>query len=111
MFFENLFTSSLEEKFISPIIRQPRKGVAQITQSILRNQNRVLTISSLINDIHGIQDVCLSLPAVVNRQGVTRVLNLSLNQTELQQLQHSSKILRQTIEQMEKGVGELLSDD
>ncbi|MBD2303009.1 L-lactate dehydrogenase [Nostoc sp. FACHB-190] len=75
-------------------------AVAQITQSILRNQNRVLTVSSLINDIHGIQDVCLSLPAVVNRQGVTRVLNLSLNQSELQQLQHSSQILRQTIEQL-----------
>ncbi len=75
-------------------------GVSQITHSILRNQNRVLTVSSLINDIYGIQDVCLSLPAVVNRLGVTRVLNLSLNPTELQQLQHSSKILRQTIEQL-----------
>ncbi|MBD2667174.1 L-lactate dehydrogenase [Richelia sinica FACHB-800] len=76
-------------------------AVAQITQSILRNQNRVLTVSSLINNIHGIQDVCLSLPAVVNRQGVTRVLNLSLNQTELQQLQLSSQILRQIIEQLD----------
>ncbi len=75
-------------------------AVARITQSILRNQSRVLTISSFINNIHGIQDVCLSLPAVVNRQGVTRVLNLSLNQTELQELQHSSRILRQTIEQL-----------
>jgi L-lactate dehydrogenase len=75
-------------------------AVAQITQSILRNQSRVLTISSLINHIYDIQDVCLSLPAVVNRQGVIRVLNLSLNKTELQQLKHSSKILRQTIEQL-----------
>ncbi|GAX34406.1 L-lactate dehydrogenase [Nodularia sp. NIES-3585] len=75
-------------------------GVAQIAQSILRNQNRVLTVSSLINNIHGIQDVCLSLPAVINRQGVMRVLNISLNQTELQQLQTSSKILRQTIDQL-----------
>jgi L-lactate dehydrogenase len=72
-------------------------AVAQITQAILRNQNRVLTVSTLINDIHGIKDVCLSLPAVVNRHGVSRVLNLSLNETELQQLQHSSEILRETI--------------
>jgi L-lactate dehydrogenase len=72
-------------------------AVAQITQAILRNQNRVLTVSTMINDIHGIKDVCLSLPAVVNRHGVSRVLNLSLNQTELEQLQHSSEILRDTI--------------
>ncbi|MEA5604196.1 L-lactate dehydrogenase [Nostoc sp. UHCC 0252] len=75
-------------------------GVTQIVQAILRNQNRVLTVSSLISGFHGIKDVCLSLPAVVNRQGVTRVLNLSLSQTELQQLQHSSQVLRQTIEQL-----------
>lgn len=76
-------------------------GVTQIVQAILRNQNRVLTVSSLINDLHGISDVCLSLPSVVNRQGVTRVLKLSLTPTELQQLQHSSQILRQTIEKLD----------
>ena len=75
-------------------------GVAQIAQAILRNQSRVLTVSTLINNIHGIKDVCLSLPAVINRQGVMRVLNFSLNQTELQQLKNSSQTLRQTIEQL-----------
>lgn len=75
-------------------------GVTQIVQAILRNQNRVLTVSSLMNGLHGINDVCLSLPAVVNRQGVTRVLNFSLTPPELEQLQRSSQILRQTIEQL-----------
>ncbi|MCL1464327.1 L-lactate dehydrogenase [Argonema galeatum A003/A1] len=72
-------------------------GVTQIVQAILRNQNRVLTVSTLINGLHGIQDVCLSLPAVVNRQGVTRVLNMSLTPKEEQQLLHSSQVLRETI--------------
>lgn len=53
-------------------------GVTQIAQAVLRNQNRVLTVSTHINDIHGVHDVCLSLPAVVNQQGVTRVLKLPL---------------------------------
>ncbi|RUR75524.1 L-lactate dehydrogenase [Chlorogloeopsis fritschii PCC 9212] len=75
-------------------------GVAQIVQAILRNQNRVLTVSTLIQNIHEIQNVCLSLPCVVNRQGVTRVLNLSLTQAELQQLQHSSQVLQQTIKKL-----------
>lgn len=72
-------------------------GVTQIVQAILRNQNRVLTVSSLINNLHGIEDVCLSLPAVVNRQGVTRLLNMSLTLKEEQQLLHSSQVLRETI--------------
>ncbi|GAB4176417.1 MAG: L-lactate dehydrogenase [Coleofasciculaceae cyanobacterium] len=76
-------------------------GVTQIVQAILRNQNRVMTVSSLINGFEGIDDVCLSLPAVVNRQGVSRVLNLSLTASEKQQLQSSAKVLRQTIEKLD----------
>ena len=75
-------------------------GVTQIVQAILRNQNRIFTVSTMINGIHDIQDVCLSLPAVVNRHGVTRVLNISLTSLEQQQLQKSSQVLRQTIAQL-----------
>ncbi|HEY9691491.1 MAG TPA: L-lactate dehydrogenase [Oculatellaceae cyanobacterium] len=75
-------------------------GVTQIVQAILRNQNRILTVSTMINGIHDIQDVCLSLPAVVNRHGVTRVLNISLTSLEQQQLQKSSQVLRQIIAQL-----------
>ncbi len=76
-------------------------GVTQIVQAILRDQNRVLTVSSLIDGAHGVRDVCLSLPSVVNRHGVTRVLNVSLSDTERKQLQHSSQTLRQVIDRIE----------
>jgi len=76
-------------------------GVTQIVQSILRNQNRLLTVSSLIQGFEGIDDVCLSLPAVVNRQGVSRTLNLMLTATEKEQLQNSARVLRQTIEKLD----------
>jgi L-lactate dehydrogenase len=76
-------------------------GVTQIVEAILHNQNRVLTVSSLIDNIHEIKDVYLSLPAVVNRQGVTRVLNISLLPQEEKQLRHSADILRQTLDTLD----------
>lgn len=76
-------------------------GVTQIVQAILRNQNRVLTVSSLIDGIYGITDVCLSLPAVVNRQGVSKVLNFALTPQEEQQLLHSSQVLHEIIEKLD----------
>ena len=76
-------------------------GVTQIVQAILHNQNRVLTVSSLINGIYGIKDVCLSLPAVVNRQGVTKVLNFALTPKEEQQLLHSSRVLHEIIAKLD----------
>jgi L-lactate dehydrogenase len=75
-------------------------GVTQIVHSILRNHHRIMTVSTLINNFEGINDVCLSLPAVVNRQGVSRILNLSLSPTEKQQLQRSGEILRQMIDKI-----------
>lgn len=75
-------------------------AIAQIAKAVLRDQNRVLTVSTLIDGPYDIHDVCLSLPAVINRQGATRVLNLSLSQSETEQLQLSGKTLRQVIEQL-----------
>ncbi|WP_054466264.1 MULTISPECIES: hypothetical protein [Planktothricoides] len=56
-----------------------------------------MTVSSLIKDFHGIQDVCLSLPMVVNRQGATKMVNINLTDTELSQLQHSANVLKEII--------------
>lgn len=72
-------------------------GVTQIVQAILRNQHRVMTVSSLIKDFHGIKDVCLSLPMVVNRQGATKMVNIDLTDKELSQLQDSAKVLKDII--------------
>ncbi|NER81341.1 MAG: L-lactate dehydrogenase [Leptolyngbya sp. SIO1D8] len=76
-------------------------AVTQIVQSLIRDQNRVLTVSSLLDEIYGIHDVCLSLPAILNRMGVTRVINLSLNETEQAQLRHSAQTLRNVIDQIQ----------
>jgi L-lactate dehydrogenase len=75
-------------------------ATTQIVEAILRNQNRVLTVSSWVHDRHGLTDLCLSLPSVVNRQGVERMLDLSLDPVELAQLQNSGKILRQILDQI-----------
>ncbi len=56
-----------------------------------------MTVSSLIQDFHGIQDVCLSLPMVVNRQRATKMVNINLTDTELSQLQHSANVLKDII--------------
>lgn len=76
-------------------------GVTQIVQSIIRDQSRVLTVSSLIDRIYDIEDVALSLPAVVNRTGVTRVLNLELSEKEHAQLKNSATTLRDVIAQID----------
>lgn len=76
-------------------------GVTEIVQSILRDRASILTVSSLIENFYGIEEVCLSLPSVVDRQGVNRIVNLSLHETEIQQLQKSAQVLQAAIAQLE----------
>ena len=75
-------------------------GLLRIVEAILRNQNTVLSVSSLIDGHYGISEVCLSLPTVVNRRGVERVLHLELNPEELAALRRSAGILRKTMDSL-----------
>jgi L-lactate dehydrogenase len=76
-------------------------ATTQIVQAILRNQNRVLTVSSLVTDHLELAPVCLSLPAVVNRQGIARRLNFPLAPIEAEQLQRSSQVLWEVLAQIQ----------
>src|SRR5438270_1549175 len=69
-------------------------GLMRIVEAILRNQSTVLTVSSLIEEYYGIEDVYLCLPTVVGRSGVERVLRLELSPAEAAGLRRSAEVLK-----------------
>ena len=69
-------------------------GLTRIVEAILRDQSTVLSVSSLIDDFYGIQDVCLSLPTVISRAGVERFIRLELDEKELAGLLNSAEVLK-----------------
>ena len=75
-------------------------GIMQILESILRDQSTVLSVSSLIRDYYDLRDVCFSLPTIINRGGVDRVLPLELSDKEMSDLRHSAEILSNTIQKL-----------
>jgi L-lactate dehydrogenase len=75
-------------------------GLMVIIRAILRNQNTVLSVSSHIENYYGIDDVYLSLPTIVDRGGVERILPLELNEKEIAGLQNSARILKETLDQL-----------
>jgi L-lactate dehydrogenase len=70
-------------------------SVAYIVESVLRDQNSILPVSSLMQGQYDLEDVCLSLPTVVGRQGIVRVLELQLDEEELAGLRRSAKVLQE----------------
>lgn len=69
-------------------------GLTRIVESIIRDENAVLTISSFLQDYYGVSDICLSVPTIVNRNGVREVLKLPLEEEEIKQFQNSASTLR-----------------
>ncbi len=76
-------------------------AVTQIVQAIVRDQHRVLTVSCLSSGLYDIDDVYLSLPAVVNWHGVNRIVRLSLSPEEEQQLKRSAELLHEIIKELQ----------
>jgi L-lactate dehydrogenase len=75
-------------------------ATARIIESVLYDEHQVLPVSSLIDDFIGISDVCLSVPAVVNRNGVQRTLPVPLSSGEAEALQRSGATVRTVIRRL-----------
>jgi L-lactate dehydrogenase len=70
-------------------------SVARILEAILRDEHRILPVSTIIEDWCGLRDVCLSLPVLVDAAGVGVPLALSLDETERDALRRSASILQE----------------
>lgn len=72
-------------------------ATAKILEALLHDENRILPVSSLLNDYHGITDVCLSVPSIINRAGVEQALNIQMNDAELAGLKNSAEQIKSAI--------------
>ena len=69
-------------------------ALVRIVRAILRDENSVLTVSSLIPESMHLGDVSLSFPAIINRNGVARALSIPLNDSEQRALEASAEVLK-----------------
>jgi len=75
-------------------------GLLRILEAILRDQATVLSVSSLVPPDYGVENVCLSVPTVITRQGIERVLHLPLSDEERVAFARSGAVVRRVIEEL-----------
>jgi len=69
-------------------------AASRIIEAVLKDEGRILPVSSLLDDYLGISDVCLSVPAVVGAAGVGDRLELPMSAEELAGLRRSAEAVR-----------------
>jgi L-lactate dehydrogenase len=72
----------------------------RICTAILRNEASVLNVSTLLKNYHGVNDVYLGVPCIVDSSGVREVLSLNINDHEKQLLNKSASKLKGLIASM-----------
>lgn len=72
-------------------------ALTRIIEAVVRDQASVLTVSTLVDGHYGIHGVCLSLPAIVDRSGIRRVLPIPLSEEEIGSLRRSADAVREAV--------------
>lgn len=76
-------------------------ALVEIVESIIRDEYSVLTVSSLLTGEYGLEDVCLSLPAIVNRKGIVKKIKMALSPEEEEGFRNSGQVLKELQRQLE----------
>ena len=72
-------------------------AIREVIHAVLLNKRTLLPVSSLVQGKYGINDICLSVPAVVGWEGIVRQLELKLWPKEQMGLQQSARALKETL--------------
>ncbi len=80
-------------------------ALKRICEAIVRDEKSVLPVSNMMHGAYGIEDITLSMPAVVGKNGVEVQMPISLSMEEATALKKSADILKETAQKA--GVNDL----
>jgi malate dehydrogenase len=75
----------------------PGAAVAQMVESIVLDEKRVLPCTALLEGEYGIDGLYMGVPVVLGAGGVERVIELALSEEELAELHRSAEAVREVV--------------
>ena len=83
-----------------PLTTGSAMAVARIAECIVKDEQAVLPVSVILEGAYGLSGLALSIPSVVGKNGVEKVLEIPLNDQENQALHSSAKQLLAVISEL-----------
>lgn len=74
-------------------------SVKRICEAIVRDEKSILPISAMMHGEYGIQDIVLSMPCIVGKNGFETHVPISLNKEEVEKLYKSARILKDILKE------------
>ena len=74
-------------------------SVKRICEAIILDQKSILPVSSMQKG--ELNNICMSMPAIIGKHGVERKVNISLDENEMQKLKQSADMLKSIIDDID----------
>lgn len=76
-------------------------SLARISKAILDNENSILSVSAYLDGEFGHDDVYISVPSVINADGVREVVDLNLDKEDKEKFDKSVAIMKENIAKLD----------
>lgn len=76
-------------------------SIRRICEVILRDEKSILPVSNMMHGEYGIEDIALSFPAIVGKNGIETKVPISLDEDEVNALIKSSELLKDIMKSVE----------
>ena len=80
----------------------PGAAAAQMVESIVKDENRIFPCCVRLNGEYGLKNIFLGAPVKLGKKGITEILELKLNKTEMKGLQKSADHVKDVIKTFNK---------
>ena len=80
----------------------PASSVCEMASSILRDQKKILPVCAYLTGAYGLKGIYFGVPAVLGKNGVEKIIEISLTQEESKALQLSAQKVKQGIDEVDR---------
>ena len=78
-------------------IHAPGNAISTIIESVVRDQKKVIPVSTALDGEYGFSNIIMGVPAVIGKNGVEKIIELELNDQEKAELQKSADSVKNAI--------------
>jgi malate dehydrogenase len=76
----------------------PGAAAIQMVESFLKDKKRILPCSAYLEGEYGLKDICFGVPVKIGAEGIERIVEVPLNETEKEEVKRSAEAVRHSIE-------------
>ena len=74
----------------------PGAAVSSLVQSIACDQKKMFPCSVLLDGEYGLSDLCIGVPVILGKNGIEKIVELDLSDSEMEKLQESAEGVKKT---------------